>query len=354
MAEKRYQVFISSTYVDLVEERKEVIQALLELDCMPSGMELFPAANESQWNLIKQVIDECDYYVLIIGGRYGSISEPDGISYTEKEYDYAVTIGKPTIAFLHKSPGKIASEKTESKDKGKELLAAFRKKVEQKLCKHWDSAAELGSVVSRSLVQLMRSTPAVGWVRANELANEEATKEILELRKQVDSLTKQLETSKTTAPKGVEDLAQGDDEHTFEVAFLSKKKVGGSISEWFWIDVKATWNELFAYVAPTMIHETTEEAFEIAVNNFFYNFASDQAAKQAEELLLSGPEKIELDDGEIQTVKVQLLALGLIKKSEKQRSVKDKDGYLELTPFGYQTMTRLRAVKKKTPRVHGL
>lgn len=82
--EKRYQVFVSSTYQDLQEERQEVMHALLELDCIPAGMELFPAANESQWSLIKRVIEDCDYYVLILGGRYGSCG-PDGLSYTEME-----------------------------------------------------------------------------------------------------------------------------------------------------------------------------------------------------------------------------------------------------------------------------
>ena len=69
--------------------RQEVTHALLELDCIPSGMELFPAANEDQWSLIKRVIGDCDYYVLIIGGRYGS-TDFEGISYTEKEYRYAL------------------------------------------------------------------------------------------------------------------------------------------------------------------------------------------------------------------------------------------------------------------------
>lgn len=67
--DKRYQVFVSSTYDDLQDERKEVMQALLELDCIPAGMELFPASSEDQWSLIKRVIDDCDYYILIIGGR---------------------------------------------------------------------------------------------------------------------------------------------------------------------------------------------------------------------------------------------------------------------------------------------
>ena len=82
----RYQVFVSSTFADLKDERQKVIQALMEMDCIPAGMELFPAANDEQWEFIKRVIDDCDYYILIIGGRYGSLTS-EGISYTEKEFD---------------------------------------------------------------------------------------------------------------------------------------------------------------------------------------------------------------------------------------------------------------------------
>ena len=70
--EKKYQVFISSTYEDLKEERKNVIETLLMIDCIPAGMEAFCAADEEQFEYIKKVIDLCDYYVLIIGKRYGS------------------------------------------------------------------------------------------------------------------------------------------------------------------------------------------------------------------------------------------------------------------------------------------
>lgn len=140
--DKRYQIFVSSTYQDLQEERQEVMHALLELDCIPSGMELFPAANESQWSLIKRVIEDCDYYILILGGRYGSCG-PDGISYTEMEYRHALAIGKPTIAFLHKDPGTIQANKCETTPDGKDKLLAFRTSVEKKLCKHWTTAPTL-------------------------------------------------------------------------------------------------------------------------------------------------------------------------------------------------------------------
>jgi hypothetical protein len=84
--EKRYQVFISSTYTDLKVERQEVMQALLEMDCVPAGMELFPSTNENQWAVIENVIDDSDYYLLIVAGRYGSLTS-EGISYTEREFD---------------------------------------------------------------------------------------------------------------------------------------------------------------------------------------------------------------------------------------------------------------------------
>lgn len=52
--EKRYQVFVSSTYADLKDERQHVLQALMEMDCIPAGMELFPATDEEQWEFIKK------------------------------------------------------------------------------------------------------------------------------------------------------------------------------------------------------------------------------------------------------------------------------------------------------------
>ncbi len=164
--DRRYQVFVSSTYTDLIEERQHVMQALLELDCIPAGMELFPAADDDQWTLIKSVIDESDYYLVIIAGRYGSLSN-NGISYTQQEYEYALNKGKPTIAFLHKDPGKLIDERTEKTDEGKILLRKFREQVQKRMCKHWTTPDELGSVVSRSLVQLIKRKPGIGWIRGD-------------------------------------------------------------------------------------------------------------------------------------------------------------------------------------------
>ena len=88
--EKKDLFFISSTYEDLKEECNKAIQAILTMNQFPIGMEMFSADDDDQWKIIKEAIDSSDFYILIIGNRYGSIEETTGISYTEKEFDYAV------------------------------------------------------------------------------------------------------------------------------------------------------------------------------------------------------------------------------------------------------------------------
>src|SRR5450759_2359465 len=105
--EKRYQVFVSSTFTDLIDERRAVMQALLELNCIPAGMELFPASTDDQWTLIQRVIDDCDYYLVIVGGRYGSM-DVQGISYTEREYDYADPAPQPALCRVLTEAGRGA------------------------------------------------------------------------------------------------------------------------------------------------------------------------------------------------------------------------------------------------------
>lgn len=341
--DKRYQVFVSSTFRDLEAERQEVMHALLELDCIPSGMELFPAADETQWNLIKRVIDDCDYYILIMGGRYGSIG-PEGISYTEMEYRYAIASGKPTIAFLHRNPGQIIADHSESSTKGKAKLQSFRETVEKKLCKHWESPQELGSVVSRSLIQLIKSTPAVGWVRANELADREATMELLHLRRRVEELQDELSRARTSAPKGSEGLAQGDEVHTVEFTFRATEPESFQSTTWT-SEFSTTWNEIFAHIAPLMIHEAKEPVLKHALDSLAANQNFERLGKDKK---LAGYtlRGFSISEDDFQTIKVQLRGLGLIAKNDKTRSVKDSGTYWTLTPYGDEVMTQLRAIRR--------
>ncbi len=337
---KKYQVFVSSTYDDLRIERQEVIHALLELDCIPSGMELFPAADEDQWSLIQGVIDECDYYILILAGRYGSIS-PDGIGYTEMEYQYALKTGKPIIAFLHKAPETIAKNKTEQTEKGQKKFNEFRDLACNKMCKFWETPQELGSVVSRSLIMLQRKSPGIGWVRGDLVPDQESSLKILELTKEIERLNKQLNDARTNAPAGTNKLAQGDDE--FVIRFKCSSRKGYDSYNWTH-RLSATWNDIFYHVSPLMINEESDFKLKKSLNEFLAKYGSIPL-KENEENKGHRFESFTIDGEDFQTIKVQLRALGLMNKNVKNRSVKDSGTYWTLTPYGDSVMNRLRAIE---------
>ena len=254
--DKRYQVFVSSTYEDLKEERAEVMQALLELDCIPAGMELFPASSDDQWTLIKKVIDDCDYYLLIIGGRYGSTNE-SGKSYTQMEFEYALEAGKPIISFLPQNPEKIESGKTDKDPDKEEKLNQFKELVKRKMIKYWENAADLGSKVSRSMIKLIKEFPAEGWVKSGSAIDEKSVHEIAKLQKEISELKEELNKVATVAPKGSEKFSQGDESINVTYKFIgtefeqySSKQYKCRCSDDF------SWNDLFIAVAPSMMNET--------------------------------------------------------------------------------------------------
>ncbi|MGE0448367.1 MAG: DUF4062 domain-containing protein [Vicinamibacterales bacterium] len=338
--DKRYQVFVSSTYEDLREERQEVMHALLELDCMPAGMELFPAANEDQWTLIKKVIDECDYYIVISSGRYGSLG-PHGLSYTEMEYRYAVDAGKPVIAFLHKNPLRLPAGSVEQTDAGKAKLEAFRELLQQKMCKLWETPAELGSVVSRSLVRLTKTAPAVGWIRADEATEALAAPEVLRLRKRIEDLEGRLQEARTSAPPGTEKLAQGAEEYQLDFTFDTRDAEFASWS-WNW-SINVSWEDIFYDVGPLMLNEASDTQLRVTLNGMVRD-RSQRIRSRDKRLKGHTAQNFKISDHDFHTIKIQLRALGLISKSLRPRSIKDTGTYWTLTPYGDQVLTTLRAI----------
>lgn len=342
--DKIYQVFVSSTYQDLQEERKEVMQALLELDCMPAGMELFPASNDDQWTLIKRVIDTCDYYLLIIGGRYGSVSDK-GISYTQMEFEYALETGKPIISFLPKNPSQIPIGKCETDVEKKEKLDHFKALAQKKLVKFWDTPENLGSIVSRSMIRLIKDFPAEGWVKAGSAIDENSVREIAKLQRENEELKEKLKIVATQAPKGSESFAQGED--MVDVSYEFRAEMGDDLfpSVYECDNTESfTWNALFGYVAPKMIDECTDYMFKRTLDEFVEH---NSTWNQQEEFLgLRRANTFSITQETFNLIKVQFRALGLIGAGEKKRSTADKNTYWKLTAYGDYVMTTILAVKR--------
>jgi len=173
---KRYQIFVSSTYEDLKIERRKVQDIILKMKHFPIGMEMFGATDKSQWEIIKKTIDESDYYILIIGHRYGSMfdmGKDEGISYTEKEFRYALDKGIPILAFIvNEKVNVMPSDIAECAEK-RYKLERFRQLVESgKSVEYWTNADDLASVVSASLKNCMEENERLGWVR-NSVVNKQ-------------------------------------------------------------------------------------------------------------------------------------------------------------------------------------
>jgi len=341
MTNKRYQVFVSSTYTDLIDERAEIMQALLELDCMPAGMELFPAANEQQWNWIKKVIDESDYYLVVIGGRYGTISNATGMSYTEMEYRYAIDTAKPVIAFLHDDPSKIESGKTEHAPQARKKLDQFRKLAEQRLCKYWSSSTELGAKVSRSLTQLIKHQPAPGWIRADQVP-EDHSQTVLNMKKQIEELEERLRQVGLEEPIGIDGLSKGHNTFAVDFSFETKKSKTGKNGVTYWTkgdefdhSLETTWDELFAYLAPELISPTSEYQMVSRLNSYIRSQSSEYFFESFPGQKI---ENIRIYSNSFDTIKIQLRALKLI-------GIEAGDKWT-LSPYGDNYMTKLIAVHK--------
>lgn len=346
--DKRYQVFVSSTFTDLKDERQAVLKAILELDHMPAGMELFPATDLSAWQLITDVIDNSDYYVLIIGGRYGSLDEA-GIGFTEKEYDHAITTKKPVVPLLHENPDNLPREKTETDAAAWTKLTSFRTKVEKKhTCVYWKNPDDLKAKVIVGLTSVIKRQPGAGWVRADTVPTGATLVEVLMLKNRISELEQVSAARDFGPPPGTEGLAQGNDRLELNLLFTARPRNSvyphnhdvryrGSINP--------TWSQIFGAVAPAM----TNEATDLVLRNSLKSFLTQEAAKVYQE-------KKQFKDNqltnfshtlsEIDTCIIQLRALGLIKVNDKKRSVKDIGTYWTLTLYGDALMVQLRAVHR--------
>ncbi len=169
---KKMQVFVSSTYTDMLEERQAAVEAILSTGHIPAGMELFAAGDQSQWEVIKKWIDDSDVFMLLIGTRYGSNESMSGKSYIELEYDYAVERNKPLFALVMsqtRQDKKVKSKglKITENDHG-EKFKAFRDRVKYLIVQHFDTNEGIKNGVFTALRKLDGDPRVKGWVPSTE------------------------------------------------------------------------------------------------------------------------------------------------------------------------------------------
>lgn len=326
---------MSSTFSDLIEERQDTINSILDMNHIPAGMELFPASDIDQFEYIKKIIDQCDYYLLIVGGRYGSLDK-DGVSFTEKEFDYAVQTKKFIIAFLHKEPESLSVNKSETSEDSRKLLTAFRDKVgDGRLVKFWTSRENLTLLVLQSLNHAFNDHPQIGWIRGDSAASEQVLEqankaliENIELRAKIAKLIE-------AAEPAFDDLADLDD--TIELRYRTRSNNGYQSSvRYTYHDRVCTvsWKQIFLAVARNLTTPSTEVVIEKA----FKDLADD---------IKLGYTSYDLNKSDLTMIKHQLIALGLITTGSTTNPNKNS-AFLALTDKGRNFLMNSMVVRKKS------
>ncbi|QIO10431.1 DUF4062 domain-containing protein [Acinetobacter lanii] len=192
---KKYQVFISSTYTDLLDERQAAVEAILQAGHIPAGMELFTSSNQSQWDIIKRWIDESDIYMLILGGRYGSIEAKSGKSYTHLEYEYALSVKKPLFVIVIKDEALNQKTVAQVENQNPEKLKKFKKKVLSSMCEFFIDIKDIQLAVHKCLGKIIQDNELIGWVRGNQ-QNEGLASELVRLNEENRKLRQENEEFK--------------------------------------------------------------------------------------------------------------------------------------------------------------
>ncbi|GGJ40638.1 DUF4062 domain-containing protein [Paenarthrobacter histidinolovorans] len=334
-ATAKYQVFISSTFEDLKEERDQVIKAVLEMGHIPVGMEMFSAADNEQWQIIAKHIEESDYYAVIAAHRLGSLTH-EGTSYTRKEYEYALKLGIPALGFVINEKAPWPSDRIDKDSVKQTELQAFKALIQEKPVGYWSTADELYAKFSLALMKAITANPREGWIRASSAgAGPEVTAELSRLSAENADLRSRLEISEGAAER--EELEQL--QSTLHILMDTERKPSyryTGASDWH-IAEDCSLFSIFLRLAPEMMAEaSTEDMSRLLAMDIRGDTSRDPdivAYNQFNELM------------------ADFMTLDLVNPSEREHAPSDVKNYWILTPFGIRMLKAIRrttlAMKKE-------
>jgi hypothetical protein len=325
--DRKYQIFLSSTYQDLRDEREQVIKAILEMGHIPVGMEMFSASDEEQWAIIKRQIVQSDYYVVLVAHRYGSTGK-EGLSYTEMEYDYAVEVGIPVLGFVIAETAAWPMDRGEEDAKIQRRLATFKTKVKKRLVQFWQNKDELHGKVSIALVKATTAYPRPGWVQATAVNGPEVMRELTRLSSENATLRTELDKMQK-----LRDEQHDEVRSVIKVLSANTRKIRArTFASWdTGKESSKTLLDLFHYAAPNLLSENTplgvakNLALKIVGTGYFQDWPVGKNV--------------------VSDIIADFAALDLVEPSKKKHSVSDNNNYWTLTKLGKQVLKQFRRVR---------
>ncbi|MFM0227091.1 DUF4062 domain-containing protein [Paraburkholderia dipogonis] len=305
--DKKFQVFISSTYTDMKDERQTAVEAILDAGHIPAGMELFAASDKQQIEVIKGWIDKSDMFMLILGGRYGSVEPTTGKSYIQLEYEYAVETGKPFFALYLtekaisdkvKSLGTDAIERNDSKK-----LNEFRELVRSRLCSEVEDKKDIKIHIPKAIRDLAAANRLEGWVRASTVPD------LSPLMSQLQALQLENAHLKETArtaraepsllPGGMSEFSESKLDVPLELRFSYVRELEYSMPEIGRSSWTGTYLGIFSLIAAKLLEEPSDSAVQVYLDKILRE-------------LLPAYETVSVQEADFQSMKMKLAAAGAV------------------------------------------
>jgi hypothetical protein len=333
---RKYQIFISSTFLDLKEERQAAVEAILLAGHIPAGMELFSAGDESQLDVIRRWIVDSDMFMLILGGRYGSIEPKSRKSYVELEYAHAMENHKPHFALVLSDSAiddkvKILGGTAREQD---HVVAYddFRNVVRSKISRSVDDPKDVKLYTMEAIRHAEQRRQLIGWVRGNETVEvQPLLQRITDLTAESQGLKAQLQKLQALVPAEpqIENLADLGDIYQVRLKYWDYQSIRREPTVGF------TWAQIFGALAPKLLEHPNDAAVKIYLTEQLMLLNRFEGTTSS------------LNEQDFQAIKIQLEVLGLIKTEYSQSVKAGMQLYWALTPAGHRKMLELRAIRAK-------
>ncbi len=95
-----FRIFVSSTYIDLINYRHAAEKAINDQKQKYEGMEYMGAMDKEPVAACLDLVEQCDLFIGIYAWRYGHVPDTSDISITELEYRHAKQLEKPCLCYL--------------------------------------------------------------------------------------------------------------------------------------------------------------------------------------------------------------------------------------------------------------
>lgn len=166
------KVFLSSTFKDLIAERKAVEAAVTRMSATYVGMEHFGSFSAEPLDRCLERVRASDVLVLVLADRYGYVPDGSDVSMTESEYHEARRIKLPILPYFRQKDerfARIMRFSPEGKESPDPRLASFRAVIQESHGVSWFCGPDdLAWKVAADLYREIRA--AVGEVVAIDKA----------------------------------------------------------------------------------------------------------------------------------------------------------------------------------------